>query len=638
MGARARAKGEQRQAPAARPPDSDGASAASKLAYFALATLVALLPLVFDPRLGGLFRLPKLLLAEILGLASLTALAAGGRLGLAALIRAEAARAALPLVVVAAALAPFAAHADQVGPALLSAVVAVGCLIGWSAGFAAERLRSALRWGLPAAGASGLLGLAQALDWFQPFGVASAGVTGAERLAVIGLAGNPGDLGAALVLPGLVAQAELARRRSPLALFAAVGCLAGVVATQTLTALAALVVGSLFVWSTAAPARRRIQVAATAFGVVIVATLLVAPARQRAAEKWGELRSGDWNATLTGRLDGWRPALEIFRQHPWTGSGLGTFRAEFADAKAELLARGVEFFRRQHHPVFANAHSEPLEVAAELGLFGLAALGWGLWRLLRWLRRLRRRAPELAPAEAGLARGGAVAFLLLAAFGFPFRVAIVAYPGLVFFAWVFALTPAASARAQARSGAARWWSAAAAVALAAATLLRYGAARELLEAQRLLRSVELRTNQMIVAGRVDPRLVGAHLSALEDAARRDPTDVAIRLARGNQYLLLGSLPAAIDAYREAQRLERRPETHLNLGQALARSGCDAEAETEWAWAVRLDPTLRRQLPSGWRQWNLEGRLFATGSECGLESWSAVCGGSDAGCTEVDRSP
>ena len=351
-----------------------------------------------------------------------------------------------------------------------------------------------------------------------------------------------------------------------------------------------------------------------------------------------ELRSGDWNATLTGRLDGWRPALEMFRQKPWTGTGLGTFRAEFADAKAGLLERGVEFFRQQQHPVFANAHSEPLEVAAELGLLGLAALGWGLWRLLGRLRRMRPGELELPAAELGLARGGTVALALMATLGFPFRVAIVAYPALVFLAWIFALPVGMEAERKSRVASARWWTAVAALGLAAASLLRYQGARELLEAQRLRRSAEMRTNQMLAAGRVEPRLVGAHLSALEDAARRDPADVAIRLARGNQYLLLGSLRAAIDAYRDAQRFERRPETHLNLGQALARSGCDAEAETEWSWAVRLDPTLRRELPHGWRQWNLEGRLFATGFECGIESWSEVCRGSAEGCPEGERAP
>lgn len=349
------------------------------VAYAVVAALLAALPVVFDPRLGGAFREPKLAFAELLGLVSLVALAFAGAFPLRRLLGAEAALAALPIVAVAALLAPLSAHPGHLAPALASLAIGAACLVGWSVGFPAERLRAVLRWGLPAAGATGLLGLSQALGWYQPFGVGTEGVLGAERLSVIGLAGNPGDLGASLVLPALVAQAELARKRGPLALFALVGCVAGIAASQTLSALSALLLGSVILWSVGMPWRRRAYAAAGAVGVLLVATLAIAPARERLSEKVRDVASGDWNATLTGRLDGWRSAVEIFRSHPWTGSGLGTFAAEFVPAKARLLDRGVEFFREQQHPVFANAHSEPLEVAAELGLVGLCALAWALW-------------------------------------------------------------------------------------------------------------------------------------------------------------------------------------------------------------------------------------------------------------------
>lgn len=613
-------------APPAAPRVSTGRG--ERVAYAVLAGLLALLPLVFDPRLTGSFRAPKAYFAEILGLASLLALAVAGRLRLPALLRSEAARAFLPLAVLAALLAPWTRHPEHLRPSLLGLSIGTACLVGWSVGFSAERLRAVLRWILPAAGATGLLGLTQALGWYQPFGVETEGVRGAERLSVIGLAGNPGDLGASLVVPALVAQAELAHRRSPLALFALVGCVAGIAATQTLSALAALFVGSLFVWGTGASARRWARVAAATVAALTVATLAIAPARERVAEKARDLASGDWNATLTGRLDGWRVAVEIFREHPWTGVGLGTFRAEFSDAKARLLARGVEFFREQQHPVFANVHSEPLEVLAELGVLGLAALAWGLWRLLRRLARLPSAAIR---SETGLARGGVAAIALMAAVGFPFRVALVAFPALVVVAWVFATGDGEEEATGASGPGERVWKVALTVALSVALFLCFQGARQRLEARQLLRSVELRTEQLVAAGRFEPRQISAHLAALEDAARRDPSDVSIRIARGNQYLLLGSLPAALEAYREAQGFERRPETHLNLGQTYARSGCDAEAENEWSWAVRLDPTLRRQLPRGWPDWDLEGRVFASGFECGLDAWSEVCPGPDARC-------
>lgn len=608
---------------------------AERLAYALVAALCLLLPLLFDPRLGGQFRMPKLFFAELVGLGSLIALAAAGRLTRISGGRGAAARAVLPLVLVAAALAPLARHPAPVAAALPALAIAAGCLAGWSAGFEAERLRAALLWSLPSAGATGLLGLAQALGWFQPFGVATDGLAGAERLAVIGLAGNPGDLGASLLLPALVALAELRRRFRLGPLLAGVGCFLGLAASQTLSAMAALVLGSLCVWGAGAPARRVARLAIAILALALGVTALIAPARQRLFEKGADLVSGDWNAVLTGRLDGWRVALRLFGDHPLSGTGLGSYRAEYCDAKAALVERGAEFFGEHQFPVFANAHSEPLEVAAELGLLGLLALGWALWGLGR---ALVRAGKALLETERGLAWGGAGGLLLLALFGFPFHVALLAYPALVFLAWVFAAAGDERGSADSGSGGSgRRWAALLALLLAGALAARAVRASERLEARRLLRSVELRTELALSSGRFEPRLAAAHLQALEDAARLDPADVAIAIARGNQLLLLGSLDRAVDAYRAAQRLERRPETHLNLGRALLRAGCDGEARVELAWAIRLDPTLLRQVPLADPERALAGLIFASGAECGLDSWSVVCPGGER-CGEPAGGP
>jgi tetratricopeptide (TPR) repeat protein len=136
--------------------------------------------------------------------------------------------------------------------------------------------------------------------------------------------------------------------------------------------------------------------------------------------------------------------------------------------------------------------------------------------------------------------------------------------------------------------------------LAAALAAQLAAARDRFRATRILRSVELRTEQMVASGAADSRALRAHLLALEDAARLDPAEVGIAISRGNQYLLLGATESAVEAYRAAQRLERRPETHLNLGEALLRLGRREEALAELAWAMRLDPTLRARIPDALR--------------------------------------
>ena len=135
-----------------------------------------------------------------------------------------------------------------------------------------------------------------------------------------------------------------------------------------------------------------------------------------------------------------------------------------------------------------------------------------------------------------------------------------------------------------------------AAALAAALVAQVLRARDLSRAQTVLRSVEARSSEIARGTSVDSRVLRAHLLALDDAQRLDPAEVAIPIARGNQYLLLGAYESAIEAYRAAQRLERRPETHLNLAEALLRLDRRDEAIAELALVLRLDPMLGKRVP------------------------------------------
>jgi len=135
-----------------------------------------------------------------------------------------------------------------------------------------------------------------------------------------------------------------------------------------------------------------------------------------------------------------------------------------------------------------------------------------------------------------------------------------------------------------------------AAALAAALVAQALRARDLARAQTVLRSVEARSSEIARGTSVDSRVLRAHLLALDDAQRLDPAEVAIPIARGNQYLLLGAYESAIEAYRAAQRLERRPETHLNIAEAMLRLERRKDAVAELASVLRLDPMLARRIP------------------------------------------
>jgi O-antigen ligase len=411
-------------------------------------------PFLLAPGAKEAFRLPKLMASEWLALASLLLLAwqvrAAGTVRWAGLWRRPAVRALLPMLLVATAGLATSAHPLHVREGLIDLWIGAAALTGWSLALESRRFEELLGGLLWPAAALGLFGILQFHDIFQP--LQFMGIGHDQRLAITSTAGNPGDLGAYLVLPCLVAQWLLARGVGGRSRWGAVATLAmglyAVALTQTLAALVALAVGSLLLWASVLPARRVAMVLGGGAAVALVLVLAVAPLRTRVAAKAGQALQGDWNSVLTGRLDGWRAAAWMFRQHPWTGVGQGAFRPEFVPAKLALLDRGAAFYARTVNPVFANAHNEVLEVAADWGVPGLLALAWALWTLLATLRS------RPAGRERALAVAGVAALAVLSLVYFPFRIALVGYPALLFLAWVLRAGDLRDIRVERRKGAA----------------------------------------------------------------------------------------------------------------------------------------------------------------------------------------
>jgi O-antigen ligase len=414
-----------------------------RLGIFFLWLLVVLPPLVWAPVAKESFRQPKLLTAEWLALASLACLAWGvrrlERVSLADVWRLPAVRITVPLLAVAALGLAFTRHPLHVREALIDLGIGAAALVGWSAALPAARLERLLRGVLWPAALLALLGIAQFHGLWQPLRFAT--LKAGSRLAITSLAGNPGDLAAFLVLPCLVAQDALRRRRQAGEAWGSAGVLGTAAAlavavyalllTQTLAAVAALLAGSLLLWGAGLPGRRAAGLLAGAGLAVVVLVAVVSPLRLRVLEKAGEMARGDWNSLLTGRLDGWRAAVWMFERHPLAGVGQGAYQPEFVPAKLALLDRGVTFFPGLTEVGgFGNAHNELLEAAAEWGIPGVLALAWGLWVLLNALRRFRE------PGDRALAWAGVAALAVLSLVDFPFRVALVAFPALLFLSWV----------------------------------------------------------------------------------------------------------------------------------------------------------------------------------------------------------
>lgn len=408
------------------------------LGTLAVWVLLVVTPFVVSTAAKEAFRLPKLLLGGWLALVSLFFLCWRLRevdeIAPASLWRRPVLRALLPLLLVATATLATTDHPLHVRDALADLWIGAAALAGWSLALEAraqERLLRALL--IPAAGLA-LFGILQ-FHGYQPLPI--LGQSEGSRLTITSTAGNPGDLGAYLVLPCLVGQWVLARgARGASRIWAAAALALGLYAvavTQTLAAIAALLAGSLILWLILLPRRRTVPALAGAVGLAAVLILAVAPLRERALEKGRQALQGDLNAVLTGRLDGWNAAAWMLREHPLTGVGHGGYRPEFIPAKTALMARGVDFYPGQNQVVFANAHNEILEAGADWGIPGLLALTWGLWGLLATLRRIPGRGePDTALAWAGVS---ALAVLSLA--HFPFRIALIAYPAVLFLSWVF---------------------------------------------------------------------------------------------------------------------------------------------------------------------------------------------------------
>jgi O-antigen ligase len=158
------------------------------------------------------------------------------------------------------------------------------------------------------------------------------------------------------------------------------------------------------------------------------------PLRARVSEKVMQLASGDLNAVLTGRLDGWRAAWAMLRAEPVTGVGQGAFRAEYADTRLALEAQGVTFLAEQQQVVMATPHNEALSIAAEQGVPGLVALAWAIWCAIASAARIRDRDHD---HDRTLALSGLAALGVLSLVSFPLHVPAIAWPWLLFLAWIF---------------------------------------------------------------------------------------------------------------------------------------------------------------------------------------------------------
>jgi O-antigen ligase len=210
-----------------------------------------------------------------------------------------------------------------------------------------------------------------------------AGLEG--RYAWIGTLGNPGWVGVYLVLPALLAAVlALAEPRRRVVWAAAAVALAGaIVATRTITALAALVFGLAVMLARRLSGRQRL----TALAVLVVVTaaaITFSPLRSRVRSAAAEVTHGGWRWAASGRGVAVQLGAAMLAAHPFAGVGPGRFEAEaFAFADEDTLAERGQVLGLVTG--FGETHNDVLQFAAEHGAVGIALALAGL--VLAWRRR-----------------------------------------------------------------------------------------------------------------------------------------------------------------------------------------------------------------------------------------------------------
>jgi O-antigen ligase len=549
-------------------------------------------PLVVLPDRSDAFSLPKQLVSGWLASFSLLLLlpwlALQKRVDLRTILANPAVRIVGPLILIASFAALSSPYSYPKGDALFALFVGGAALVGWSAGLSKGTLAGWLECLVIPAVVLSVLAILQFHGWFRPFEFQEA-VIESRRTGVTSLAGATGDLAAYLVLPCLVLVAGIARtRRARAWRLAALGvCAYAQAVTQTITAVAALLVGItvLLLLLVRGRAKVRVAVVLAFLGLLAMAT----PLRERALVKVRFLAEGKLNEAFTGRLDGWKVAAKMWEVHPVLGIGHGAYRAAFGETKLEIARanRGIPSFAGE--PNFLHAHNELLEIGAEWGWLGIVALGLGLAQLLRYA------ATSVPEGDGPLAWGGLVALGVLCLGHFPFRLALTAYPAVVFFAWLLA-DGTKGADIEVESGfSARWLAAVLAALLLAGLWIQTRRGGHRLEASRLVWNAQ-GLGRAIGAGDVGSGALPRALQDLRDAEALDPMRQEIYATRGSLYFLAGRLSSAREAYERAASMEIRPETLFPLGLVLWRQGDRQAALARFDEALLLSPSLHRRLP------------------------------------------
>lgn len=542
--------------------------------------LVLLLPLAVDIATAGSFRTPKSLLANVFW---------------AVLAAAFLARPSWDPWMWPPAAVTLAAFAS----ALASTPAVLWACIPWvlfSLGFGALRqLSSDSRKTLARAVIyAGLLQAVVAVAFFDPRwrpDTFSLLEPGEGRYLWLGTMGNPADVASFLVLPTVLSFSWFwTRKRQVVWLVLALVPAAVIVATQTLSALAALLLGLSVLALGHIPSPRRLRLLGVLALGAVVFVAAVPPVRERLVSSWRQVQSGQWLWLASARGAAWSSAFRMFAANPTLGVGFGQFEAHsFRYLTAEELAQRGRFLGLETG--FGEAHNEFLQYLAETGLVGLALLLAGFWFSVHHKRQpeapsARHREHPSKGEERAFAPWPVAPALtaagMLSLFQFPLHLSAIAAQWAVTAALL--LPPLSPPR--------RWRRWGTGIGLGLVLVVGFASWQQW-RAYRAVQSADVLVSLLRQRPR-DPQRQTLAFTAYEGVRGKLgflPFDYRAETTAGNLAQEAGDWERAEAHFRRALALAERPETRFNLGVALFTLGQQAEALTHLVRAVELNPAV-----------------------------------------------
>jgi O-antigen ligase len=284
------------------------------------------------------------------------------------------------------------------------------------------------------------------------------------------------------------------------------------------------------------------------------------------------------NSGATRAWDWWI-GLEMWKESPWVGVGLGNYKLEFLPYKAKFLQtpRGAnyDFYIARA----AQAHNEYVQVLAEVGVFGLAAVAAFLVFLVTsLLSRLRRNADEGDRLDLILYSAGLVAVVVHALASFPAHLPASSLAAILVCG--LALSPAYGDRATA-SFHVRGWKLRAAVMVMAVTGVAIStvAVRDLASNALMKEGIEQLQFGQTEAGK----------ATLERSLRLDFAPHMTYFYLGMADARLGSLEAAFQSFERCQTRFLEENTYLIYAELAANVGKTAVAREAIATLLATRP-------------------------------------------------